>query len=113
DRHKHYILNHLCELDGDQAHTETYWLFAARNTLGPATTLHGGRYLDRFERRAGKWAIAGRKCIIEWGGAANEVPLPVEALQAYAATGTAQRDTSDPAYQRPLTIDREAFVLPF
>ena len=25
--HKHYILNHRCELDGDVAHAETYWLF--------------------------------------------------------------------------------------
>ena len=33
--HKHYILNHRCELDGDTAHAETYWLFAGRNTSPP------------------------------------------------------------------------------
>jgi ketosteroid isomerase-like protein len=66
--HKHYVLNHRCELDGDTAHTETYWLFAGSNKIGPPASLHGGRYLDRFERRHGRWAIAARKCIIGWGG---------------------------------------------
>jgi hypothetical protein len=111
--HKHYILNHLCELDGDSAHTETYWLFAGINREGPATSVHGGRYLDRFEKRSGKWAIAARKCIIEWGGALGDVDIPQAALDAYAATGVASRDKKDPAYQRPLLVERQAFVLPF
>jgi hypothetical protein len=112
--HKHYVLNHLCELDGDTAHTETYWLFVAHNTFEPATSLHTGRYLDRFEKRNGKWAIAARKCIIEGGGGAFAAfPLPAEALAAYAATGVAARDKSDPAYERPLTVTRQPQVLPF
>jgi hypothetical protein len=45
------FLNHRCELDGDLAHAETYWLFAGRNTFAPAISLHGGRYLDRLEKR--------------------------------------------------------------
>lgn len=111
--HKHYVLNHRCDLDGDMAHTETYWLFASLGTAGPPISLHGGRYLDRFEKRDGRWAIAARKCIIEWGGALNEIPFPVEALAAYAATGVARRDRDDPSYARPLTITRAPFVLPF
>lgn len=111
--HKHYILNHLCELDGDTAHTETYWVFAGVNREGPATSLHGGRYLDRFEKRDGRWAIAARKCIIEWGGALGDVDVPQEAIDAYAATGLARRDQGDPAYQRPLKVEREPFELPF
>ncbi|HSV44179.1 MAG TPA: nuclear transport factor 2 family protein [Ramlibacter sp.] len=111
--HKHYVLNHHCELDGDTAHTETYWLFVGNNRHEPATSLHTGRYLDRFEKRDGKWAIAARKCVIEGGGGLGAIPVPAEALAAYAATGVASRDKSDPSYQRPLTITRAAQVLPF
>ncbi|GGL19603.1 nuclear transport factor 2 family protein [Nocardia jinanensis] len=28
---QHNLLNHTCDIDGDTAHTETYYLFAARN----------------------------------------------------------------------------------
>ncbi|MGO8858233.1 MAG: nuclear transport factor 2 family protein [Steroidobacteraceae bacterium] len=111
--HKHYILNHRCDLGGDTAHAETYWLFAGRNNFDPALSLHGGRYLDRLERRAGRWAIAARKCIIEWGGSLNDMPVPAEAAAVYAMTGVASRDLNDPSYQRPLTIERNPFVLPF
>lgn len=111
--HKHYVLNHRCELDGNTAHTETYWIFSGKNQIGPGLTLSGGRYLDRFEKRDGKWAIAARKCVIEWNGALGEFPLPQEALDAYAATGEPLRNKNDPSYQRPLTITRPKFVLPF
>ena len=111
--HKHYVLNHRCDLEGDTAHTETYWLFAGNNKLGPAASIHGGRYLDRFEKRAGRWAIAARKCIIEWGGALGDIPVPPEALAAFAATGVALRSKNDPSYQRPLTVTRAPAVQPF
>ena len=35
----HIINNHLCELDGDTAHTETYYTFASMNAYGPPVTL--------------------------------------------------------------------------
>ncbi|HEV8690438.1 MAG TPA: nuclear transport factor 2 family protein, partial [Ideonella sp.] len=111
--HKHYVLNHRCELDGDTAHTETYWLFVGNNRHAPASSLHTGRYLDRFEKRGGRWAIAARKCIIEGGGSLGDMPVPEAALAAYAATGVAARDRSDPSYQRPLTVTRAPQVLPF
>lgn len=111
--HKHYVLNHRCDLEGDTAHTETYWLFAGVNKIGPGTSMHGGRYLDRFEKRDGKWAIAARKCLIEWGGALEQITIPAEALAAYAATGTVSRDKADASYARPLTNTRGSFVLPF
>lgn len=111
--HQHYVLNHRCDLDGDTAHTETYWLFNGVNKMGPSNSIHGGRYLDRFEKRDGKWAIAARKCIIEWGGALGDMAIPNELLAAYAATGVASRDSNDPSYLRPLVIERAAAVLPF
>ena len=111
--HKHYLLNHRCELDGDTAHTETYWIFSGKNKIGPALSLSGGRYLDRFERRDGRWAIAARKCVIEWNGTLAEVDMPQRNLDAYAATGVPLRDKNDPSYERPLKITRDKFVLPF
>lgn len=111
--HKHHVLNHRCELDGDTAHTETYWMFSGKNTMGPPLSLSGGRYVDRFERRDGRWAIAARKCVIEWNSVLNEAELPQANLDAYALTGVPRRDKSDVSYARPLVIERGKFVLPF
>jgi ketosteroid isomerase-like protein len=99
----HIVTNHTCELNGDVAHTETYWMFSGINKEGPPT-LHFGRYVDRFERRNGKWAIAARACLIEWDGALGELPTPAEALAAFAAVGPATRDRNDMSYRRPLTV---------
>ena len=67
--HHHYVTNHSVELDGDTAHAETYWLFVGVNKDGGhPLTMSGGRYIDRFERRNGKWGIAARSCLIEWQG---------------------------------------------
>src|SRR6266581_6076737 len=41
--HQHYVLNHRCELDGDTAHSETYWIFTGRNKIGHPLSIHGGR----------------------------------------------------------------------
>src|SRR5579862_6905713 len=30
----HTICNHVCEIDGDAAHSETYWIFASENVSG-------------------------------------------------------------------------------
>ncbi|MNG25643.1 hypothetical protein D3C85_1152060 [compost metagenome] len=107
-------MNHRCDFDGPTtAHSETYWIFSGLNQLGAPLTLSGGRYLDRFEKREGRWAIAARKCVIEWTGALDSVDMPQANLEAYAATGRALRDKSDPSYMRPLVIERDKFVLPF
>ena len=108
----HIVTNHLCDLQGDAAHTETYWLFSGLNKdpangLEMPSSIHFGRYLDRFERRNGRWAIAARACIIEWHGSLGALPMPAELTAAYAATGVGRRDRSDLSYQRPLRISRK------
>jgi hypothetical protein len=66
-RHQHYVTNHHIELDGDVAQVESYYLFVASDHDPAAPVrLFGGRYVDRFERRDGRWAIAARTCIPEW-----------------------------------------------
>ena len=94
-------MNHSCELDGDTAHTETYYLFAANNLQGPAT-LHFGRYIDRFERRAGRWGIAARVCVVDVAGGLSPDPTPPEFMAIMKANAVNARDRSDVSYQRPL-----------
>jgi hypothetical protein len=105
----HIVTNHVCELQGDVAHAETYWIFSGINK-DPETaqeipsSIHFGRYIDRLEKRSGRWAIAARACIIEWHGGLVDLPVPAEALAAYAKTGVGKRDRSDLSYMRPLQV---------
>ena len=48
---QHLMTNHLCELDGDVAHAETYVAYYGLNP-GNEDSLAVGRYVDRLERRA-------------------------------------------------------------
>ncbi len=109
---QHIISNHSCELDGDTAHCETYWLFAAMNRQGPALSLGGGRYIDRMERRKGRWAIAARKCMMDWQGTPGEYDLTPEQFQQTLGAGLSVRDRSDASYERPLRIDPKRITDP-
>jgi hypothetical protein len=100
-RHQHFITNHTIELEGDTAHGETYYLFWAENREGPPS-LCFGRYIDRFERRDGRWAIAHRVGVNEKIGHFVEADLPPEFARAAASTGPIARDRSDLSYARPL-----------
>ena len=101
-RHQHYITNFNVELDGDQAHVESYYLFVATdNDPSAPLKLYGGRYVDRFERRCGRWAIAARKLIPEWKTECASLTTP-ETRAADARAGVIARDRSDLSYLRPL-----------
>ena len=60
DAHQHFLSNVTIEFDGDIAHVETYVMFVQRRRGGGVVDFGGGRYVDRFERRAGDWRIAAR-----------------------------------------------------
>jgi SnoaL-like domain len=106
--HHHYVTNHSVELDGDTAHAETYWLFVGVNRGEQAPTMmSGGRYIDRFERRNGRWAIAARACIIEWQGELTPANAPAEFKAAAVAAGVPAWNKSDISYQRPFNVKRE------
>jgi len=66
-RYQHYLCNHTAEIDGDVSHAETYYLFVGTDRE-PANhmTISGGRYVDRLERRDGRWAIVDRVCLVEF-----------------------------------------------
>jgi hypothetical protein len=100
DLHTHNITSHLCEIDGDVAHAESYVMFGLARKHEPRTVLGGGRYIDRLERRDGKWAIALRKCLVDWmleGDATHKT-------ERFKNLGYAKgaHDRTDPAYHRPL-----------
>jgi hypothetical protein len=112
---QHFLMNHRCDLDGDTAHTETYFMFVGMNKKGKPLQLNGGRYVDRFEKRNGTWAIAYRELLRDWANV-DETPdmsdlssftstrafLSPE-MKAFMNGGPAsKRDRSDRSYVRPL-----------
>ncbi|MGH8461000.1 MAG: nuclear transport factor 2 family protein [Stenotrophobium sp.] len=103
----HLILNHSCELAGDTAHTETYCVYIGVNNNGSIDVI-GNRYIDRFERRAGVWAIALRVCAVEWvsslPGEDTISPQMLQAIAALKANARTARDKTDISYQRPLQL---------
>jgi hypothetical protein len=94
----HLIGNHLCELQGETAHAETYgtahhWGEPPGDPTVNFTSAF--RYVDRFERRDGQWRIAERFAVREWTRA-----IPADQVRAKEGEGpVASRDRSDPVYR--------------
>jgi ketosteroid isomerase-like protein len=115
--HQHAIFNFTCDLDGNVAHTEAYYMFIGMNRAGKPLVVTGGRYIDRMEKRGGRWAIAARVCVRDWApleqvpesmdpAAMTAVKNLDEATMELMRTGAQpRRDRDDVSYQRPLTID--------
>lgn len=102
----HAITNHTCELAGDTAHTETYWTFTALNRKAPHHARATGRYIDRLEKRNGRWAIAARICVLTALDNGSD-PLGLVGDIAFVAS---HRDRTDPSYMRPLMVDPARFT---
>ena len=102
--HTHNITTHLCEIDGDTAHCESYVLVCLLNHDGVTARVISGRYLDRLERRNGEWKIAVRRSTVEVVFSADASLLQTASFrdQGYPR-GT--RDRRDPSYERPLTLE--------
>jgi len=94
----HGITSHNCEVSGEEAHAESYVHFFARSADGTTIGAGGGRYIDRLEKRGGKWAITVRRLLMDW---TFEVPYSEWLGPAWAQYGGV-RDRTDLAYQRPL-----------
>ncbi|CAM2785391.1 nuclear transport factor 2 family protein [Prescottella defluvii] len=84
DRTFHFVGNMLIDLAGDTADTETYVMAQHTSAADAGNPTRNFltvwlRYLDRFERRDGRWAIADRRIEVEWirndvGGSWMDVP---------------------------------------
>ncbi len=102
----HNLLNHTCDIDGDLAHAETYFLFVGRNR-DETNWIAGGRYIDRLERRAGVWKIALRNTAMEWSGLVPTLPVPFADVADVHSNGAPARSREDPSYLRPLQNRRK------
>ena len=83
DATMHCILNHAIEfVDETTATGEIYNVTYLRQTVDGEPRLHTwwGRYLDRYECRDGRWAIAHRVCVHEWTRTEPAgQPMPIDA----------------------------------
>lgn len=65
-RTTHVLTNVLVELDGDVAHVESYYIGTHFFFQDPEIMQFHGRYIDRFEKRSGRWAISRRQVVHDW-----------------------------------------------
>ena len=107
---QHMILNHSCDLDGDSAHAETYYLYVGNNRDG-TNVIAGGRYIDRLGRGDGIWRIATRNTVIEWSTIVPAFANPLANVPDIAANGAVSRGPDDISYRRPL-VNRRACNVP-
>jgi hypothetical protein len=101
--HSHAMTNHICEIDGDTAHAETYVTTYLLMKDGQHVRSTHARYIDRLEKRDGKWKIALRRVV-------RDALTQVDAVGEPKPEGT--WDRTDPSYERPLTLppDRAALI---
>lgn len=98
-----------CDLDGDDAHAETYYLFVGCLPDGN-NLLAGGRYIDRFERRGGVWGMVMRNNFVEWTSIVPALGNPLGEIPDLHLNGVPARDALDASYLRPLVNKRARFV---
>ena len=100
---QHGLLNHICDLQGDEAFAETYYQFTGVTAGEAPNFVSTGRYVDHLRKRGGEWRIANRVTIVE-----SQMDVPKSAVlarmpPAYTAEEPCQarRDRSDVSYHRP------------
>ena len=97
----HGITSHNCEINGDEAHAESYvyWVSKMRED-GKLVALGGGRYIDRLERRNNQWKISLRRLLMDYVFVVPTNDYMGEEWTAKIGT----RDRDDPSYMRPLKL---------
>jgi ketosteroid isomerase-like protein len=95
--HTHDVTTHLCDIDGDVAHTESYVLWALRRKDGQSVMLGSGRYLDRLEKRDGEWKISLRRTVTDMRLRADGSSF----ANYLAKFPTGSWDRNDPTFRRP------------
>lgn len=97
----HHVSNITCEIEGDTAHTETYVITCVWSGDGESVVIGGARYLDRLERRQGRWGIVHRESVMDFTFPAQTQALPPKALAGLRGPG-------DRSYVRPLELSEDA-----
>jgi ketosteroid isomerase-like protein len=106
-RTQHTIGNVLIELAGERAFSESYFTAYHRVVEAGAERdlVAAGRYLDRFEKRAGTWRIVHRHAVYDWS---TNLPASDDAWgrpPQVALLDRGRRDPTDASY-----VDREAHL---
>lgn len=93
--HSHQITNVLCQVNGDTAVSEAYvtvTLWTLPDDQGNQTEIVGrGRYLDNWECRDGRWAIAARKHVLDM--------QTINPLNPGYINKESRRDNQDPSFE--------------
>ena len=94
----HVVTNHLCEIEGNVAHAETYVTTYLLMKDGKHVRSTHARYIDRLEKRDGRWKIALRRVV-------RDAVTQVEVVGEPKPQST--RDRTDLSYERPLQVPRD------
>jgi hypothetical protein len=93
----HMLGQSLIDVRGDEAGAETYFLAVSRDTRedgAPMCNQLGGRFVDKLERREGRWRIKHRIVVRDWS-----ISMPIEAdWTARAGLVDGQRSSADPSF---------------
>jgi len=92
--HAHQIHNLSIEVDGERAASEAYFTAVLRLERPDGRLLDRvirGRYLDRWSRRGGVWAIDHRRVV-------QDLESVTEVRTTGTSDGAARRDPGDPSY---------------
>ena len=105
----HNITNHICDIEGDTAHCESYVVGGLFWLDGKTTTIAMGRYLDRLERRpmpggSAEWRMLVRKCTIEMTANCDASWVYSDNIKGFLK---ARWDGKDPSYDRPYMPNNE------
>jgi hypothetical protein len=94
ETHSHQMTSMLIEVAGERAASETYVTVALRSKGDRSAArdiLSRGRYVDRWSRRDGRWAIDHRIYLNDW---MTFLPVPAEPTSPI----TGRRDAEDASY---------------
>lgn len=96
----HQVSNVLIELHGDVAAVESSFLALQAGFAQPQLeTFLAGRYVDRFEKRAGEWRVADRTVVYDWIEERERPELATDdALLFGPRQPNGQRGPADPIY---------------
>ncbi|HCS29248.1 MAG TPA: hypothetical protein DIW43_17455 [Spongiibacteraceae bacterium] len=94
----HMVQNHLIAVDGEQAEGEVTMVsyhLTEDEQGNEVEIIIGGRYLDRYELRAGEWRFSHRKIVMDW----NQIQASTCQWDSPLVAGTpvGSRCASDPA----------------
>lgn len=100
-----------CEIDGDVAHAESYVIGIMLHKGGETSQVVAGRYIDRLERRDGRWGIMVRRVTVEIVVQGSAEIMATESFKAQHYL-KGNRDKGDLSYLRPLDLQEADRLTP-